>query len=219
MKVVVVGGGKVGYYLAGTLLEHGHTPLIIEKNLKQCQYIANQLDLKVVYGDGSTLEALTSAGVSEAEALVSVTGTDEDNLIICQLAKHLFKIPRTVARVNNPKNADVMKQLGVDITVSSSDALARIIEREVDTASIRQLMQLNSGKSTLLEITLPKNFKHDGETLMDLPLPEESIVMTITRDGNMIIPRGNAQLNSNDRLLVVCKDSVVHDLCHTLGIK
>ena len=218
MKVVVVGGGKVGYYLAKTLLEHGHSPMIIEKDSKQCQYIANQLDLRVVCGDGSTLEALNSANVSESQALVSVTGTDEDNLIICQLAKKHFKVARTVARVNNPKNAEVMKQLGIDITVSSSDFLARIIEHEVDTAAIRQLMQLNRGESTLLELTLPKDFKHHGKTLQALPLPEESIVVTITRDGDMIIPRGNAQLQANDRLLVVCKDSVIHRLSQSLGL-
>ncbi|PWM22540.1 MAG: potassium transporter TrkA, partial [Oscillospiraceae bacterium] len=119
MKVVVVGGGKVGFYLSSTLLEHGHSPVVIERNPRLCQKIANQLDMRVICGDGSSLDALEAADVSHADALVSVTGTDEDNLVICELAKRHFKVPRTVSRVNNPKNADVMKRLGVDIAVSS----------------------------------------------------------------------------------------------------
>ena len=120
--------------------------------------------------------------------------------------------------MNNPKNVDVMKRLGVDIAVSSTDSLARIIEREVDTAAIRQLMHLNRGTNSLLELTLPKDFRHNGETLMALPLPEESIVMTITRGGEMTIPRGSARLFAGDRLLVVCKDTAIHELGQVLGI-
>ena len=218
MKVVVVGGGKVGFYLSATLLEHGHEPVLIERDHKKCQRIANLLDLQVICGDGSSLDALQSADLAHADALASVTGTDEDNLIICELAKRHFKVPRTVARVNNPKNADVMKRLGVDTAVSSTDSLARIIEREVDTTAIRQLMHLNRGTNSLIELTLPKDFRHNGETLMALPLPEESIVMTITRGGEMTIPRGSAQLFAGDRLLVVCKDTAIHELGQVLGI-
>ena len=218
MKVVVVGGGKVGFYLSSTLLEHGHSPVVIERNPRLCQKIANQLDMRVICGDGSSLDALEAADVSHADALVSVTGTDEDNLVICELAKRHFKVPRTVSRVNNPKNADVMKRLGVDIAVSSTDSLARIIEREVDTVAIRQLLHLNRGTNSLLELTLPKDFAHNGKTLMELPLPEESIVMTITRNGEMTIPRGSAQLFAGDRLLVVCKDTAIHELSRVLGI-
>lgn len=219
MNVIVVGGGKVGYYLSATLLEHGHNPIIIEKDKERAHYIANMLNLKVICADGSLVEALENAGAKTASALVSVTGADEDNLIICQLAKRKFNVARTVARVNNPKNAEVIKQLGVDITVSSSDSLARIIEREVDTASIRQLMQLNRGKSTLLELTLPKDFKQSGKNLQNITLPHDSIIMTITRGGEMIIPRGSTELLCGDRLLVVCKDAVVHELCKALDIK
>lgn len=218
MNVVVVGGGKVGFYLAATLLEHGHHPVVIEQDHKQCQKIANQLDLRVICGDGSSLDSLESADLAHADALVCVTGNDEDNLIVCQLGKRHFKVPRTVARVNNPKNAEVMKRLGVDIAVSSTDSLSRIIEREVDTAAIRQLMHLNRGTNSLLELTLPKDFRYNGATLMELPLPQESIIMTITRDGEMNIPRGGAQLYAGDRLLVVCKDTAIHELGQVLGV-
>ena len=148
MNVIVIGGGKVGFYLCKTLLEHGHQPLIIEKNKRTCEYAANQLDIAVVNADGSTIEALTTANASRADAVIAVTGLDQDNLISCQLAKRIFKVPKTVARVNNPKNAVVMKKLGVDIPISSTDNIARLLEREVDAARIKSLLSLNRGEAS-----------------------------------------------------------------------
>lgn len=218
MHIVVVGGGKVGFYLAATLMEHGHTPSIIEIDKETCLKVANQLDIPVICDDGSSLDALESAGAAHADALICVTGNDEDNLIICQLAKKCFNVPRTVARVNNPKNAAVMKHLGVDIPVSSTDSIARIIEREVDTAAIRHLLSLNRGQASLIEFQLPASYKQAGITLMELPLPEESIVVSITRDGELIIPRGTAKLLGGDKLIVICKDTVVHELSKILQL-
>ena len=114
MNVIVIGGGKVGFYLCKTLLEHGHQPLIIEKNKRTCEYASNQLDIPTINADGSTIEALTAANASRSDAVIAVTGLDQDNLISCQLAKEIFHVPKTVARVNNPKNAAVMKKLGVE---------------------------------------------------------------------------------------------------------
>ena len=140
MNVIVIGGGKVGFYLCKTLLEHGHQPLIIEKNKHACEYASNQLDIPTINADGSTIEALKTANAPKADALIAVTGLDQDNLISCQLAKKIFHVPKTVARVNNPKNAAVMKQLGVDIPISSTDNIARLLEREVDSARIKSLL-------------------------------------------------------------------------------
>ena len=218
MKVVVVGGGKVGFYLARTLMDHGHQPSIIERNKKLCLQIANQLDLPVICDDGSSLEALESAGTGSADALVSVTGTDEDNLVICQLAKRRFNVPRTAAQVNNPKNAGIMKQLGVDIPVSATDSIARIIEREVDASAIRQLLSLNRGEASLIEFQLPERYQYQGKTLMEMPLPSDSVVVSITRDGTLIIPRGNVRLMGGDKMIVIAKDTVIHELSQALGL-
>ncbi len=218
MRVVVVGGGKVGFYLVETLREHGHTASIIEADREAAVKIANTLDIQVVHGDGSSLEALEAAGCAQAEVLISVTGNDEDNLVICQLAKKCFDIPRTVARVNNPKNTAVMKRLGVDIPVSTTDSIARILEREAETAAIRQLMSLNRGQASLLEFQLPEEYVQNGITLLELPLPDQSIVASITRGGELIIPRGNTRLMSGDKIIVICKDEVVHEISKILGI-
>ena len=146
MRVCIVGGGKVGYYLAKTLLEHGHTPVLIEDDPAMCRKVADSLDLTVVCGDGTFAEVQESADVAHCSAMVAVTGRDEDNLIVCQLAKQVFKVKRTVARVNNPKNAAVLKKLGVDIAVSATDNLTHLIEREVETAAIQPLLSLAGGR-------------------------------------------------------------------------
>lgn len=219
MQIIVVGGGKVGYYLSKTLLEHGHRPHIIEKDRALCTRIADDLDVAVICGDGSTLDVLESAGAKDADALIAVTGRDQDNLVACQLAKQLFHIRRTVARINNPKNAAVMKQLGVDIPISATDNIARLLEREVDAAAIRQLMPLNRGEASLSELQIPPDYRRSGARLSELDLPEESVIVSISRDGQLIIPRGNAQVLSGDRLLVVCTNTVVRELMRKFDLE
>ena len=203
MKVAVVGGGKVGYYLAKTLMEHGHDPLIIEEDEETCSYVANDLEIPTICGDGTMIEVLDGADVAHCDAFVSVTGRDENNLIACQLAKKRYHVRRTVAKANNPRNVSVMKQLGIDIVVSSTDSIARLIEREVDTSAIKQLLSINQGESTISEILLPDNYKLHGKTLSEIRFPEDAVVISIIRNNRTLIPRGNTELNSNDKILVL----------------
>lgn len=219
MTVIVVGGGKVGFYLARTLIEHGHKPRLIEISKETCARIANELDIPIICGDGSTIEALENAGIEEAEALIGVTGKDENNLIACQLAKRRFHVKRTVARVNNPKNMSIMKQLGVDIPISSTDNIARLLEREVDTSTIKQIMSLNRGETSISEIQIPPDYKLSGIRLSELRMPEESVIVSITRGGDMVIPRGNAQIFSSDKIIVVCQNKMIHELGRMLSVE
>ena len=219
MNVIVIGGGKVGFYLCKTLLEHGHQPLIIEKNKRTCEYASNQLDITTINADGSTIEALTTANASRADAVIAVTGLDQDNLISCQLAKKIFHVPKTVARVNNPKNAAVMKRLGVDIPISSTDNIARLLEREVDSARIKSLLSLNRGEASLSEMLIPDNYVLHGTRLFELDIPEDAVITAIFRDDKLIIPRGNAQIMSGDKILVIAKDRIIHELSAALKLK
>ncbi|MEG0803814.1 MAG: NAD-binding protein [Pygmaiobacter sp.] len=218
MHICIVGGGKVGFYLAKTLLEHGHEPVVIENDEVTCQRLANSLDISVIHGDGTLLEILRIARLEECSALIGVTGRDENNLIACQLAKQVFGVKKTVARVNNPKNAPVLKQLGVDIAVSSTDNIARLIEREVETDAIRQLMSVAGGDASLTEITLPDNFAFDGKSLAELYIPEDSVIIFITRGQELIIPRGNTALKSKDHVVCVARDTALHDLTTSWGL-
>jgi trk system potassium uptake protein TrkA len=219
MNIIVIGGGKVGFYLCKTLIEHGHQPLIIEKNKQTCEYASNQLDISTINADGSTIEALTSANASKADAVIAVTGQDQDNLISCQLAKKIFRVPKTVARINNPKNAEVMKKLGVDITISSTDNIARLLEREVDTTRIKSLLSLNRGEASLCELLIPDNYVLSGKRLFELDIPEDAVIAAIFRQDKLIIPRGNAQIISGDKVLVIAKDRIIHELSTSLKLK
>jgi trk system potassium uptake protein TrkA len=212
MNVLIIGGGKLGYYLALTLLEHKHFPVIIEDKKQICAKLANELDIPIIYGDGTKIEVLESANISKMDAVISVTGKDEDNLISCQLAKKMFSAPKTIARANNPKNAAVMRQLGIDITVSSTDSIARLIEREVDTAAIKQLVSVDHGESTISEIQIPERYRLNGIHLSELNIPEDSVIIAISRKERTIIPRGSTQIFSGDKVLVMSKNTVLHDL-------
>lgn len=218
MKVTVVGGGKVGYYLVKTLLEHNHEPTVIESNKKICTFLANELDIPIICGDGTQIETLDSAKVSESDAIICVTGTDENNLIACQLAKKIFNVKKTVAKVNNPKNALVMKKLGVDNVINSTDSIASLIEREVDTAKIKQLISLNHGAATISEIQLPENYIYDQVRLIDMKLPKEFNIVSITRGETLIIPRGETPLKSSDKLLVISESNAIHQLNEILKL-
>lgn len=216
MNIIVVGGGKVGYYLTKTLLEHGHSPILIEQSRESCKRAANELDIPVICGDGTTIEVLEEAGISHCDALIGATGQDENNLIACQLAKMKFHVKKTVARVNNPKNVEVLKQLGVDIPISSTSSIARMLEREVDAATIRQLMSLNRGETTLSEVQLEDDHPLDGKRLMDLNLPRDAIIVTLARGDDIIVPNGSTRIHSGDKMLVVAKNTATHDLALAL---
>ncbi len=211
MRVCIVGGGKVGFYLAKTLLEHDHEPIVIEKDEVSAENLANDLDIPVLVGDGTTLEMLSSANCESCDAFVSVSGRDESNLIACQLAKKVFGVKRTITRVNNPKNAKVVKQLGVDIAISSTDTIAKLLEREVETDKIRQLISLTDGVS-ITEICLTEKFPYNGKTLMEIEIPSDFVVISITRDAELIIPRGKTEVYAGDKVLCLGNEDALHSV-------
>lgn len=218
MKIVIVGGGKIGYYLARTLIEHDHAPVLIESNREIAAHLADELDIPVVWGDGTLIEILTAAGIEKADALVAVTGEDEQNLVACQLARMVFGTKRTVAKVNNPKNTVIMRQMGIDIAVSATDSIARLIEREVDLAQFRQVIALNQGEASLSEVTLPENYRYDGSKLSDIHLPDQSVIVSIQRGDEIIIPRGNTTIRSCDRLMIMARNTVLHKVREKLRL-
>lgn len=133
MKVCIIGGGKVGFHLANKLMHHNHQVVVVEQDKKICYTIANQLDTKIINGDGSSIDILNIAKVDKSfDVFIATTGIDEVNLVSCQLAKKVFGINKTVARVNNPKNTIIMSKLGVDFTVSTTSTIAKLLEIEAE---------------------------------------------------------------------------------------
>ena len=211
-RVCIVGGGKVGFHLARALLERGQMPVLIERDEGRCARLANQLELPVLCGDGTSPQVLEAAGCRGAAALVAVTGQDEANLIACQLAKKQFEVPRTAARVNNPKNTASLKKLGADITMCSTEILTRLLEREVETSALRHVMSLSGGQADLTEVLLPTDFALAGQTLTQALIPPEVVLVSITRNERLLIPRGGTVLLPGDRVLCLARDEGLRQL-------
>lgn len=219
MRVIIVGGGKVGYYLIRALIEHKHEPTVIEINREVSMRIADEMDIPVILGDATNYETLRAAGAAEADAFISVTGSDQCNLISCQLAKNEFGVRKTVAKSNNPKNVAVIKALGIDTVINSTDSIASLIEREVDAARIKQVLQLNNGDVSLFEMEIPQDYVYDGKMLMELKIPSLFNIVSITRGESLIIPRGQSMLRSGDKLLIISDSTAIKEIKSVMKIK
>ena len=221
MKAIIVGGGKVGFYLTKTLLERGYNATIIENDKEQSHFCANNIGAEVVCGDGTSVETLAACGADKADCVIAVTGKDECNLICCQVAKKAFGVRKTIAKVNNPKNAEVMKQLGIDITVSSTQNIIQMLEHEVDFGAIKRLLTMDNefDDATLVEIMLPENYVYSGKKLSERSIPEQCNIACINSGGKTIIPRGATVLMSGDIVMVVMMNSREKELRRALKIK
>ena len=203
MYIIIVGGGKVGYYLAKTLLPYKHRVTLIESQKDLCEKIANELNIAVCNGDGTSIEKLEELEADKADIVIAVTGKDEYNLIACQLAKRNFGVKRTIARVNNPKNIQVFEKLGVDIAVSSTSIIADLIEQEVDYSGMKTLLQMKNGKITLSEIFIFEESPICGKSLKELEIPRDCVLISVIRDEEVIIPNGFTVLQKGDYIIVV----------------
>lgn len=203
MYIIIVGAGKVGYFLAKKLIADKHTVAVIEKDAGICEDIARDINCLVIRGDGCDPRYLEEAGISRADVVASVTGEDEDNLVICQLAKEKFKVSRTVARVNDPKNEHVFSQLGVDVPIDATAILAKIIEEEVSFADFVNLMSFKRGKLAIVRVDLPSDSPVINKQVQELTLPQDSVLVSIIRGDEMIVPKGNTLLLAGDDIIAI----------------
>lgn len=219
MKTIIVGGGKIGFYLAKALLERGYEVTIIENDKETSRYCANNLDAQVSCGDGTTVEVLEACGCSKADCVIAVMGKDERNLVCCQTAKQKFGVKKTIAKVNNPKNADALKALGIDIVISATDNIIQLLEHEVDLSAMKRLLELDGSDASLVEITLPENYALEGKPIAQLELPPDCNLACINRNGRAIIPRGGTMLLSGDIILCVMLNNREKELKKALKLK
>lgn len=203
MYIIIVGGGKVGYYLTKHLLAAGHEVVVIEKNKQKVENIINDLGGVAIQGDGSDAGPMLEAGMNRADIVVAATGDDEDNLIVCQMAKRKFGVKRTIARINNPKNEHIFNVLGIDTTVSYVDALVAQIEREIPAHSLIHLLTLRDVGAAFIEAQVPDKSPVAGKTMNELNLPEGCLVALIIRNGQAIIPKGTTNLLGGDEVVAV----------------
>ena len=204
MYIIVIGGGRVGYFLARALLDEGHEILVVEKDAARTEFICGELGSVCIRGDGCEVTTLTEVGTGRAEMFIAVTGDDEDNLIACQVAKHKFNVPRTIARINNPKNETIFKELGIDDAVSSTNIILEHIEEEVPTHPITHLLDIKDKGLEIVEIKIPPHSTNIGKAVKELKLPEGSILSLIIRDREKpFVPADSTVLKAEDQIIAI----------------
>jgi trk system potassium uptake protein TrkA len=210
--IIVGGGGKVGFYLARELINQGHEVLVIERDRRRSEQIVSELGNVVQRGNADEASVLAEAGANRADVVVAVTGDDEDNLVICQVAKRRFDVPRAVARINNPKNESIFRLLGIDATVSSTDLILSVIEQEIPSNALVPLLRLRHADVEVVDIILPRDSTLDGSSVRDLRLPPESLVAIVIRNGEPIFPTGGTTLRSGDEILALTRTAHEEEL-------
>jgi len=205
MYIIVIGGGKVGYYLSKALLGEGHEVLIIEKDATRVERIEEELGSICMQGDGCEAATLEEAGTERANLFVAVTDEDEDNLVACQVAKHKFNVPRTIARIGNPRNEALFKKLGIDVTISSTNLILEYIEQEVPTHPLTHLLELKKGELEIVEVKIPPTSTAVGKQVRELPLPPGSFLSLIIKEEGVQVPTPYTTLEGEDRVIAVTK--------------
>ncbi len=206
MYIIIVGGGKVGFYLARTLLERGHEVLVLERDGRKVEGIREELGSVAMRGDGCEAKTLTEAGTGRADLLIAVTGDDEDNLVACQVAKRKFHVARTICLLNNPSNAEIFRILGIDATVSSTVLLLEQIEQQVAAHPFTYLLQLKAQGLHVLEVKIPARAKVVGRRLKDIQLPPESAIsLILNRERGAQVPTPETVLAPEDEVIAITR--------------
>lgn len=202
MKAIIVGGGKVGYYLLKMLKDKRYDIALIERDKKVCDKIAEDFSTTVICGDGTDYDVLKDAGIEEAEVVAAVTGKDEENLVICEITKNVFNVNKTIARVNNPKNRLIFKTLGVDRTVCSTEVIANIIEGQFAGNKLKVIQTLDRGEIILAQAIITKESNCCNRIISSLELPAECVIVSIIRNEKVIFPRGGVEIAEGDKILI-----------------
>lgn len=220
MRIVIVGGGKLAYYLIKTLRPYRHNISVIEKLKDVSEKIATDFDeVHVFHGDGTSIRIMEESGCNNADFYIAVTGKDENNLVGCEIAKKRFNVRTTVARVNNPKNAEMFTRLGVDKVYSSTQILADIIEQEIDYVGMRAVFSIERTSKSILEFTLSPKSNACDKSLIQYDFPGTSKLVMLTRsDGSVEMPRGDLVMHADDTILLVC-DEKEYDLIWKTMVK
>src|SRR5690349_3222065 len=179
MYIIVVGGGKVGYYLTKTLVNEGNEVLLIERKPEKVAVFTERFGSVVLQGDGAEVATLDKAGAARADVVVAVTGEDEDNLVICQVAKKRFEVPKTIARVNNPKNEEIFRALGIDVTVSQTNIILNIIEQEIPDRPLVHLMTLKHAQMAIVETIVGPGSTVVNQPVSTIKLPPNVVLSAI----------------------------------------
>lgn len=222
MKIMIIGGGNVGYYLIKTLAAEKHNIMLVETDLVRCERIAAEFNtrrVEVTHGDGTDVEVLRDAGIYRTDAFIAVSGHDQDNFVACQLAKDYFGVKLTISRVNNPKNIRVFEELGVDSVISSTARIAGIINQELDWNDVNQLLKDKTGDVRIREATVEANSNFDGKMLSELGLPKGMIIVSVIRGDKAYIPNGETRIEAYDSVIIMGNEPDFSNVLHSFSSK
>ena len=203
MYVIIAGAGKVGWNLARELIAKDREVTLIESNHDRFRVVEEELEHAVQYGDASELWVLERAGIQRADLVIAVTGDDEDNILICQVAKEKYGVQRIVARVNNPRNLTHFKMLGIQPAVSATDLILRLIEHEVPEYGLVQLLALEEEHLEIIELEVAHGSEAAGKQVQQISLPDGSLVISVLRSGRGFVPKADSVMEAGDQVLLI----------------
>ena len=203
MYMLIVGAGKVGWNLARELIEKDHEVTVVESDPARYATVEEEMEHAVHYGDGSELWVLERAGIERADMVIAVTGDDEDNILICQVAREKYGVERVISRCNNPRNLQHFELLGIKPVVSATDLILRLIEHEVPKYGLVHLLDLPTERLEIIEIEVAPSSAAAGTAVQDLGLPDGSLVISILRDGTGFVPLADSVVEAGDEVLLV----------------
>jgi len=203
MYIIVAGGGKVGYYITKTLVNEGYEVLLIEKNTQKVEIFQERFGAVVVAGDAAEASTLAAAGAARADVVIAVTGEDENNLVICQMAKRKFQVGRTIARVNNPKNEQLFRMLGIDVTVSQTNHILNLIEQSIPDRSFIHLTSLRHADVSIVDAKITAESGVANHEIHELDLPENCVIAAISRGSDILVPNGDTTLLPGDDVIAI----------------
>jgi len=203
VRIILIGGGKIVYFLARQFIGEGYHVTIINRDPQDARELAQRTRATVVLGEGSSPERLGEAGAMRADVVLALTEHDQDNLIACQLAKRLYGVRRTLALVNDPDNEDLFQKLGVGVAFSATRVIASLIEQQTNFDDITRLMPIANGRVNVTDLHLHPGAPSIGKTLQEIPLSEGSLVACIVRNEEVLVPRGATRLQAEDHLILI----------------
>jgi trk system potassium uptake protein len=212
MYVVIAGAGKVGWNLARELIAKDREVTVIEQNHQRFRIVEEELEHAAQYGDASELWVLERAGIQRADLVIAVTGDDEDNILISQVAKEKYGVERIVARVNNPRNLSTFKLLGIQPAVSATDLILRLIEHEVPEYGLVQLLALEEEHLEIIELEVGSGSEAAGKAVREIELPEGSLIISVLRDGTGFVPKADTVIEAGDEVLLILDPGLENEI-------